>query len=107
MLTRLQVHAIRKAVGHSKDPSVPGASFDANLRRTDAAELVPGVANVDLLSDPKFKAGWAAAHAALADRLNFIMTAGRADLVKYAGRPPRPPKGLVRRATSRVQRKEK
>lgn len=78
--------AIHKAIQLSRDASVPGASFDENMRREEAKQLVPGLENIDLLSDPKYKAGYVHGHKQLTDLLDFIMTATQEDLIKFAGR---------------------
>lgn len=89
-LTRQQIHAIERAVRDIKSPTVPQAEFTPGEGIVIAPQLVNGVNNDEVLSDPLYKAGWKRCHDKFTALVLWIVrTATEEELIQYAGRVPR------------------
>jgi hypothetical protein len=86
-MRRMQMHALQKALKDLQIPSVDSCSYDENMKRTEAPQLVEGIPNVDLLSDVRFKEGYKRCYDQMAEYISFILSATDKELVKYAGKP--------------------
>lgn len=91
-MTKQEKKVLEKIIKDGEMVSTPGSSMEmvnGEWKFEHEPALVEGVANIDLLSDPRFKAGWARAWAEMRDRLEWLLLNPKTKvsvLVKYAGR---------------------
>lgn len=67
-----------------EDPTVPGSSFSIEEGFQFSQDLVEGRANVDLSSDPAYKAGWKQCHESYKNYLKLLLEP-KAVQVRFAG----------------------
>jgi hypothetical protein len=84
-VNKLEKKALKRILKTTEHPSVPGVSYDENFKRTKEPDLVDGVKNTDLLSDPKYEAGYKHCYSQIRQLLFFLLTAEAKDLKKFAG----------------------
>lgn len=91
-MNRLEKHTLETIIRNCQGPSVPGTAMDANFRTIPQKPLVDGIANTDLLSDPRFQAGYRRCFVEFQERLQCLFLNPSSDnhrkeQLKYAGHP--------------------
>jgi hypothetical protein len=84
-MTDLERKVIRKIIDSLSCPSITTVEYDADMKRFERPEMVPGMKNTDLLSQPMFKAGHKECFEKARKLLLFLASGKPRDLKKFAG----------------------